>query len=290
MLTSWNFDKVVDLLVQAAHISQSMIDSPETEMKSDCSPVTRADRAVENFMTEQLENTAENCYLIGEETVNSKQHGYLEQALKNTAWIIDPIDGTAEFANKVPFWGNSIGYSENGVILEGGILVPGTGEMMISNKGVTYYANEGSNPAFWDFHRNLKPLTPPSEHFDESCIISLSQQVCKLGRIHSANTINTLCSSVYAAILLATGRYGAIVTRAKLWDHAGYVASLKNLGFQASAPVEENNILSMNINDQIYKLDLDASDAFALRKQHTVIAKTRETIEKVHGYLTMPES
>ena len=76
MLTSWNFDKVVDLLVQAAHISQSMIDSPETEMKSDCSPVTRADRAVENFMTEQLENTAENCYLIGEETVNSKQHGY----------------------------------------------------------------------------------------------------------------------------------------------------------------------------------------------------------------------
>ncbi len=288
MLKAWNFERVVDLLIEAAHISLAMIKSPETELKSDLTPVTRADRAVEKFMTEQLENPAENCYLIGEETVSTKSADYLEQALKNTAWIIDPIDGTAEFAHQVPFWGNSIGFSQNGVVLEGGIIVPGTGEMMISNQGTTYYAMEGSDPARWDFHRNLKPLTPPSEHFDESCIISLSQQVCKLGRIHSANTINTLCSSVYAAILLATGRHGAIITRAKLWDHAGYLASLKNLGFRASAPTEKQSILSMAINDQIYYLQPDAQVAFGLREKQTIIARNQDTIDKIQQFSEFP--
>ena len=115
-LTYWDLNKIVHLLEEAARISLSMIEKPETEMKSDFTPVTRADRAVEAFMTRNLEDVSQNCFLVGEETISSKDPQYLEKALQNRVWIIDPIDGTAEFAHQVPFWGNSIGYAENGIL------------------------------------------------------------------------------------------------------------------------------------------------------------------------------
>lgn len=57
-LTYWDLNKIVHLLEEAARISLSMIEKPETEMKSDFTPVTRADRAVEAFMTRNLEDVS----------------------------------------------------------------------------------------------------------------------------------------------------------------------------------------------------------------------------------------
>ena len=225
---------------------------------------------------------------MGEETISSKDPQYLEKALQNRVWIIDPIDATAEFAHQVPFWGNSIGYAENGILKEGGIILPGTGEMMISDNGKVWYAREGQDPERWNFTEHLRILEPPATRFDDSCIVSLSQRVVKHAVFHARNTVNVLCSSVYAAILLATGRHAAVVTRAKLWDHAGYLVSLKNLGFHAWSSLPERNILSLKINPNIYILERGAEEAFALHDKTTVFARTAETVEKVKNML-IPE-
>ena len=59
------------------------------EEKPDASPVTDADRAVEQALTEMLAAARPNDALIGEEFGS---HG----SSKRT-WIIDPIDGTANY-------------------------------------------------------------------------------------------------------------------------------------------------------------------------------------------------
>ncbi|MDU5961656.1 MAG: inositol monophosphatase family protein, partial [Dermabacter sp.] len=66
------------------------------ERKDDDSIVTDADRAAEELIRAQLSRTRSRDQVIGEEFGS---HGE-----SNRKWIIDPIDGTANFARGVPVW------------------------------------------------------------------------------------------------------------------------------------------------------------------------------------------
>ena len=66
------------------------------ETKPDRSPVTDADRAVELALRAILAEVRPTDGLIGEEFGNSDGG--------NRVWIIDPIDGTANYLRGVPVW------------------------------------------------------------------------------------------------------------------------------------------------------------------------------------------
>ncbi|MEY4390357.1 MAG: hypothetical protein RLZZ400_100, partial [Actinomycetota bacterium] len=69
----------------------------KVETKPDASPVTDADRAVELELKRMLAAERPDDAIIGEEFGNSGS--------SNRTWIIDPIDGTANFMRGVPVWG-----------------------------------------------------------------------------------------------------------------------------------------------------------------------------------------
>src|SRR5262245_58914807 len=118
-MTQWNLAEVLPLVLRSGRISLSYFDHPAKEYKEDDSIVTLADRSIEAFLTEKLERPEDGSFLLGEETIATKSEAYLDQALKQTAWVIDPIDGTAPFANNLPTWGVSIGFMQGGVLKEG---------------------------------------------------------------------------------------------------------------------------------------------------------------------------
>ena len=78
----------------------------KVESKPDRSPVTDADRSVEQALKAVLAAKAPNDALIGEE------YGTSGKAART--WIIDPIDGTANFMRGVPVWATLIALAVDG--------------------------------------------------------------------------------------------------------------------------------------------------------------------------------
>jgi len=76
------------------------------ETKPDSSPVTDADQATERAVKALLAARRPTDALIGEEYGNSGQ--------SSRTWIIDPIDGTANFMRGVPVWATLIALAIDG--------------------------------------------------------------------------------------------------------------------------------------------------------------------------------
>lgn len=88
--------------------------------------VTIADRAVESMLIEGIGQAFPEDIVLGEEggfTANHRAHS------NATLWVIDPIDGTANFARGLPLWCISIGVMQRGDVVAGVIFNPVTGEM-----------------------------------------------------------------------------------------------------------------------------------------------------------------
>jgi len=56
-------------------------------------------------------------------------------------WIIDPIDGTTNFAHSLPICSVSIAYEENGIIRMGGVYDPVREELFFAEKGKGAFLN-----------------------------------------------------------------------------------------------------------------------------------------------------
>jgi myo-inositol-1(or 4)-monophosphatase len=44
-------------------------------------------------------------------------------------WVVDPLDGTQEFVERIPEWCISVGLVEDGCTVAGGICNPSTGQV-----------------------------------------------------------------------------------------------------------------------------------------------------------------
>ena len=70
--------------------------------------VTEADTAVENYIVKEIKKHYPEHGIIGEEGV-ANTDGNSEYV-----WVIDPIDGTRNFANHIAFWCVMIGIEKDG--------------------------------------------------------------------------------------------------------------------------------------------------------------------------------
>jgi histidinol-phosphatase len=89
------------------------------ESKPDRSPVTDADRSVEQALKKVLAEKAPNDALIGEEYGNT--------GAASRTWIIDPIDGTANYLRGVPVWATLIALSVDGKPVVSVVSAPAMG-------------------------------------------------------------------------------------------------------------------------------------------------------------------
>jgi histidinol-phosphatase len=89
------------------------------ESKPDRSPVTDADRSVEQALKDLLATKAPSDALIGEE------YGNTGSAART--WIIDPIDGTANYLRGVPVWATLIALAVDGKPVVSVVSAPAMG-------------------------------------------------------------------------------------------------------------------------------------------------------------------
>jgi len=107
-----------------ADLSRSMIESElaqgfDLEIKADGSPVTSVDRAVEAALRERIAARFPQHGVIGEEFED-------EAADAEEVWVLDPIDGTKQFATGLPLYGSLIAFARAGRPLVGVMDFPAT--------------------------------------------------------------------------------------------------------------------------------------------------------------------
>lgn len=71
----------------------------------------------------------------------SEECGAIEAECKEAEWVIDPLDGTVNFAHNVPMFSVSIGMRKNKEIILGVVYQPITEELFVAEKGKGAYLN-----------------------------------------------------------------------------------------------------------------------------------------------------
>ncbi|WP_282092497.1 inositol monophosphatase family protein [Epibacterium ulvae] len=97
--------------------------------------VTVADRAVEELIRSRIAEAYPNEHVLGEEAGQSGEGPAL--------WVVDPIDGTANYMRGAPDWAVSIAFVQDGIITHGGICAPDLNIMIWAEKGKGAGSNVG---------------------------------------------------------------------------------------------------------------------------------------------------
>lgn len=111
-------------------IKQYFRGSFQVEIKSDQSPVTIADKKVEEMMREMITREYPAHGILGEEFGDHNPDAEFQ-------WVLDPIDGTKSFVCGVPTFGTLIALMKNGNPLIGIINLPILNETLIGNNEKT---------------------------------------------------------------------------------------------------------------------------------------------------------
>ncbi len=135
-------DHMIKLALVGGKISLKIMQNSKPTLKPDRSVVTRADIAISAMIRKNLQaylKTPQHI-LIDEEDKKSSRF-FDQMALEKIpyVWVIDPIDGTRSFANRMPFYGVSIGLLKDLKPWLGVIYFPALDELFYSNGQKSFF-------------------------------------------------------------------------------------------------------------------------------------------------------
>lgn len=94
---------------------------PAVTTKADGTPVTEADREIEDTLRRRIEEAFPEHSIAGEEGVRRGERN-------KPVWVIDPIDGTANFVSGIPVFATLVGLRVEGRTELGVVSAPALGE------------------------------------------------------------------------------------------------------------------------------------------------------------------
>ena len=133
-------EEFLDTFIEAGKIAKDISQrGVKITVKTDKSPVTDGDLAVNQLLTEKIENLTPDIPIISEETVN------LGTINKNkTFWLIDPIDGTKEYIKKKEEYTLNAALIMNFKPAIGIVYAPAKKRLFFSyGKGLAFEINDG---------------------------------------------------------------------------------------------------------------------------------------------------
>ena len=97
--------------------------------------VSDADRATEDLIRDRIAAAFPDDGIVGEERARVTGTSGFD-------WVIDPIDGTANFVRGIPQWCVSVACAKDGVPVVGAIFEPASGEMFRAATGMGAFVGE----------------------------------------------------------------------------------------------------------------------------------------------------
>ena len=177
--------------------------------------VTEADTAAEAAVLALLEAETPDIGVLAEESGRRPRPGDLE-------WVVDPLDGTTNFAAGIPYWAISLARFEHGVPVLAVLDVPPLRQRIVAIRGA----------GAW---RNGKPLSPPSlQRHPAGCASLCSRSIGVLQKLPNQRfpgKIRLLGVASLNLVSVAMGQtVAALEATPKIWDLAAAWLVLSELG------------------------------------------------------------
>jgi fructose-1,6-bisphosphatase/inositol monophosphatase family enzyme len=186
--------------------------------------VTAADERSEEILSEELSRLIGGAMIVGEELA-AKDPAVLDRLSQSTCWIIDPLDGTNNFAaGREPF-GIMVALAEGGEPIGGWILDPISGRF--------YHATRGGGAWFEGRPVRSRRSTGPRPILSVSSLYANEAKQSVLA-LHCASRfalapMPRCAAAQYPAIALGQNDV-TLFGRTLPWDHAAGVIFLNESG------------------------------------------------------------
>lgn len=185
--------------------------------------LTATDLEIGSFIISQVEKYFPEHNIIDEEA------GVIDKGSKLT-WVIDPIDGTSNFAVGSPNYGIIIGLLEAGTPIAGGFALPFFDEIFLAERGKGARCN-GELLQVSKEERLLSSLVAYyiGGHQEDPRI---TREECKIQAEIILGIRNMRNSgSIFDGMMVAKGKYGAYLNQSsKIWDNIGQQIVIEEAG------------------------------------------------------------
>ncbi len=204
------------ILEEAGRRAMSYFLCTTHEIKQDGSPVTAADKAVQEYLVTAVMQKFPQDGIIAEEeeVLRPPRHG-------SRYWTIDPIDGTVPFMAGMASWGIAVGLIEENLPVAGFIYLPATKDLFYST-GTHAWRN--SQPRFMTTDRSLHAHTIMLTHGRPHQRYTLQDTFP--GRVFCLGT-----ASAHLSLVATGGAHVVLIGHDKIWDLTpGYAMLTANGG------------------------------------------------------------
>lgn len=123
------FSIMTNLAKKAGQVQLDHLGKVKTiELKEVINIVTEVDKECEKLIYDGLHRVFPDHDVLGEEGIAKRQESEFR-------WIVDPLDGTTNYAHQFPFFGVSIALEHKGEVICGVIYDPIRDELFVGGKG-----------------------------------------------------------------------------------------------------------------------------------------------------------
>ncbi len=217
-------------LVEAGQWAKQMVQtSLQIEEKGPEDFVTAVDRTLDQQLAAQFQSWFPEDGVITEE--NAQSFDLIQQGFQRL-WLIDPIDGTEDFINRLPDYAIMVGLLQKDQPIAGWILRPESNQLFYGGPGWGLFTAQGL-----EVPEPLIPTVPPGPSLDY-CPVLLGdrdqrQYATVIQDLIPEAQFFTLGSFGLKVLEVIQGRAGLYLYlngRVKLWDTVGPLALAKSAG------------------------------------------------------------
>lgn len=230
------------------------------EVKHDGSVVTDADRAVDRWLSSQIRERFPDHAILSEE-------GDTLYAGRPLTWVIDPLDGTTNFALGICYWGCSIAVVYRGEPIVGVLAMPELGQLFWGSK---------DGGAFRDGEELGGPARAVSE---ENSFLALCSRTLRYLELPMSQKGRLLGSAAYDLAAVAQGiAVGVTQLSSHIWDIAAGWLLLQEASrpvgrLLPSAPDPFPMVPGWDYRDRIFPLAAGADEEVLHTIQQVVMIK-----------------
>jgi myo-inositol-1(or 4)-monophosphatase len=212
-----DLSEMLETAIKAARLSgqraMEELSFLKVSIKNNSELVTQADAQCQQMIINQIKETYPDHGFIAEEGEKGKIFKQQPRGEERFWWVVDPIDGTNNYAHQMLLFAVSIAVMHNGEPIVGVIFDPATDSMFTAVKGGEarlngrqIVAGEGKMDAFSSVGLD--------SHFDEG-VPGWACEIIRRTRFRNLGTTALQFAYVAKGSLVAT-----ITNRPKLWDIA----------------------------------------------------------------------
>jgi myo-inositol-1(or 4)-monophosphatase len=205
-------DLATRMAAVAAEIARGRFGRATAALKADGSDVTDADTAIQDMMVERIAAAYPDHAIVGEEPGGRGGSAAVARDAEY-CWVIDPLDGTRNFARGVPVFATSV------ALLAGGRPVMGLVRCLTGAD--VYLAIRGAGATL-----NGRKLAVDPRPCDLRSMVAV-QSTIRAGDSRMLTTLSGVAvlrnlgsTALHLALVASGGFCGAVASECKLWDVA----------------------------------------------------------------------